>query len=250
MPQYDFSQLSAYDFETLAAGLLQKEWGIRLEAFKSGRDQGIDLRYTCIETARTRLEALVTSNETARTTIIQCKHFIQSGFQKLAAHLRKEEAAKVRTLAPERYVLVTSVGLTPASKEEIKTIFSPYIRGTSDIIGQTEINQLLERHPDIEQHNFKLWLTSKAVLDRVLHNAEMCQTDFVIDKILRKLPLYVQNACYPRALNILDTSNVVIISGVPGIGKTTLADILIYSYLSAGYAPVVIKSDLREGSAL
>jgi hypothetical protein len=55
MPQYDFSQLSAYDFETLAAGLLQKEWGIRLEAFKSGRDQGIDLRYTCIETVRTRL---------------------------------------------------------------------------------------------------------------------------------------------------------------------------------------------------
>jgi Restriction endonuclease len=250
MPQYDFSQLSAYDFETLVASLLQKEWGIRLEAFKSGRDQGIDLRYTCIETVHTRLEALFTSTETARTTIIQCKHYIQSGFQKLAAHLRKEEAAKVRTLAPERYVLVTSVGLTPANKEEIKAIFSPYIRGTSDIIGLTEINQLLERHPDIEQHNFKLWLTSKAVLDRVLHNAELCQADFMIDKIRRKLPLYVLNASYPRALGILKTSNVVVISGVPGIGKTTLADMLIYSYLSAEFAPVVIKSDLREGRAL
>ena len=235
MPVYDFSQLSYFDFETLISGLLRKEWGVRLEAFKSGRDQGIDLRY---------------ARAGDGTTIIQCKHFIRSGFHTLAASLRKEEAPKVRKLAPARYVLVTSVGLTPTNKDELIGIFAPFITSTLDIIGQTEINQLLENHPDIEQRNFKLWLTSKAVLDRVLHNAEICQTEFQIDTIRRKLPLYVQNSCYPRAIQILKTSNVAVISGIPGIGKTTLAEILIYSYTSDGYTPVVIRSDLREGRSL
>jgi hypothetical protein len=60
----------------------------------------------------------------------------------------------------------------------------------------------------------------------------------------------VQNDCYPRATEILDKNNVVIISGEPGIGKTTLADMLLYSYLSEGYTPVIIRSDLKEGRSL
>ena len=59
---------------------------------------------------------------------------------------------------------------------------------SGDIIGQTETNQLLKKHPHIEQRNFKLWLTSKALLDQVLHNAELCHTDFAVDKIARRLP--------------------------------------------------------------
>ncbi len=236
MPNYDFSQLSACDFEMLVHGLLEKEWGCRLEAFKSGRDRGIDLRYSC-----PRL---------GWKMIIQCKHYVGSGFRKLLGHLKKDEAPKVSALAPDRYVLVTSVGLTPHNKDEILKAFEPYIGSTADIIGQTEINQLLEKHPVIEQKNFKLWLTSKAVLDRVLHNAELCQTEFAVEKVIKKLPLYVQNDCYPRATEILSKNNVVIISGEPGIGKTTLADMILYSYLSEGYTPVIIKSDLKEGRSL
>ena len=80
-------------------------------------------------------------------------------------------------------------------------------------------------------------------MDQVLHNAELCQTEFAVEKVIKKLPLYVQNDCYPRATEILDKSNVVIISGEPGIGKTTLADMLLYSYLSKGYTPVIIRAD-------
>ena len=233
MPNYDFAQLSAFDFEMLVHGLLGKEWRRRLEAFKSGRDRGIDLRYSCPQ-----LEWSV---------IIQCKHYARSTFSKLRSHLKNDEMPKVRALTPDRYVLVTSLGLTPDNKEDIMRDCSPYIRATGDIIGNTELNQLLEAHPDIEQSNFKLWLTSKAVLDRVLHNAELCQTDFIVEKIIRKLPLYVQNDCYPRAVEILENNNIVIISGEPGIGKTILAEMILYTGLSNGYLPVVIRSDLREG---
>jgi hypothetical protein len=105
----------------------------------------------------------------------------------------------------------------------------------------------LEARPDIEQRNFKLWLTSKAVLDRALHNAELCQTEFTVEKIIKKLPLYVQNNSYPRAIEILRNHNIVIISGEPGIGKTMLAEMILYTGLSNGYSPVIMRSDLKEG---
>jgi hypothetical protein len=234
---YDFTSLSAFDFEMLVKSLLDKEWACSLEAFKSGRDGGIDLRYAPA--------ALNGSN-----VVVQCKHFAQSGLSKLLSHLRKDELPKIQVLAPSRYVLATSVGLTPANKDELRSTLYPFVRTTGDIIGQTEINHLLSKYPEVEQAHFKLWLTSKAVLDRVLHNAELCHAEFTIERIVRKLPVYVQNASYPRALSILKENNVVIISGEPGVGKTTLAEMIVYSYVSDGYSPVVIQNDLREGKAL
>jgi hypothetical protein len=78
MPNYDFSQLSAFDFEMLMHGLLEKEWGCQIEAFKSGRDRGIDLRCSC--------------PWLGTKTVIQCKHYVGSGFSKLLSHLKKDEA--------------------------------------------------------------------------------------------------------------------------------------------------------------
>ena len=44
MPR-DFTSLSPQDFEELVRDLLQTEWEVAIEAFKTGRDSGIDLRY-------------------------------------------------------------------------------------------------------------------------------------------------------------------------------------------------------------
>lgn len=45
MSRYDYRSLSSQDSEELTRDLLQAEWNIALEAFKTGRDSGIDLRY-------------------------------------------------------------------------------------------------------------------------------------------------------------------------------------------------------------
>jgi hypothetical protein len=104
MSRYGFSALSSQDFEDLCRDLLQAEWSVRLEAFKSGRDQGIDLRH-------------IRAGDGA--TIIQCKHFLRSGVTKLLGHLSKVERSKIEKLKPARYVLVTSVSLTPGNKDAI-----------------------------------------------------------------------------------------------------------------------------------
>ena len=49
MPEYDLRQPSPHDFEVLTRDLLQAEWGVALESFKTGRDVGVDLRYATVE---------------------------------------------------------------------------------------------------------------------------------------------------------------------------------------------------------
>jgi hypothetical protein len=178
MPRYDLRQLSSRDFEELARDLLQAEWNESLEAFRTGRDRGIDLR---------RISA---SNG---TTIVQCKHFVASGYSKLLSHLRSSELRKVKALAPERYVLMTSVELSPTNKDSIQELLHPFIRTPQDIIGANDVEGLLQRHADVARSNLKLWLTGTEILERVLHNAEICQTEFEVERVTRKLPIFVQN---------------------------------------------------------
>jgi hypothetical protein len=41
LSDYDFHELSSHDFEVLVRDLLQAEWGIRIESFKTGKDRGV-----------------------------------------------------------------------------------------------------------------------------------------------------------------------------------------------------------------
>jgi len=92
MSRYDYRSLSSQDFEELTRDLLQAEWKVALEAFKTGRDKGIDLRYTHADGGK---------------TIVQCKHYAGSGFAKLLDHLRDIDKPKIEHLKPVRYVVVS-----------------------------------------------------------------------------------------------------------------------------------------------
>ncbi|QHG71512.1 restriction endonuclease [Ensifer adhaerens] len=235
MTTYDFQRLSPYDFEELVRDLLQAQLGVLLESFTVGRDSGIDLR--CL---RTRDEVV----------IIQCKHTAGTPYSKLLHGLRTVELPKVLAMKPTRYLVVTSTGLTPANKDEITSLFSPHIHGPTDVVGRDDVGNLLRLHPNVEIANFKLWLTSTAVMARVLHNAEHCQTEFEVDRVLRKLPVFVQSEGFPRAQKILSETHTVVISGAPGIGKTTLADLLLYSHLDQGFEPVIVQNGITEAKRL
>ncbi|MCH7753139.1 MAG: restriction endonuclease, partial [Planctomycetes bacterium] len=173
MPEYDFATLSPHDFEILSRDLLQKEWNVTLESFKSGRDSGIDLRYSRPENQ---------SNQ-----IVQCKHYYRSGFSKLKSALENVELPKIKTLNPTRYVLTTSVSLSPSNKEDLLKILAPYCQSLADIIGQDDLNNLLGKHEVIERRHFKLWLPSTEVLHRLLHNGVFTQSALEIDDIKRQL---------------------------------------------------------------
>lgn len=196
-----------------------------LESFTTGRDGGVDFRYA----------------HSGRTTVVQCKHYLGTGLSGLMANLKKE-AAKVARLTPHRYILVTSVGLTPANKAAIQLLFGSTL-AEADVLGPDDLNNLLGLHPKVEQRHFKLWLSSRAVLDRVIHNASIVQSEFEVERIHRDIRRYVQSSAYPRAMEMLGRDHVAIISGAPGVGKTSLAKMLLYAHLEQGFEPISILTD-------
>lgn len=233
MPAYDFSQLSPHDFELLCRDLLQEEWGIVLETFKSGKDGGVDFRHA----------------RAGADTIVQCKRFVETGLTGLMRELRRE-ADSVRVLRPGRYVLLTSVPLSPLNKDGIVEVVGAGHLAPYDVLGRGDLNNLLGRHPRVEQSHYKLWLASTDVLGSVLHNDVVFQSGFQVDRIHGEIRRYVQGRSYAAAAAALRTDRVVILSGQPGVGKTTLANLLLYEHLAHGFEPVVIRQDFTEGKRL
>lgn len=233
MAQYDFKNLSPIDFEILSRDLLQEDKGIRFESFKSGKDQGIDFRH---------------STNSDGKIIVQCKHYAETGFDKLYYNLCKYELPKVKLLNPKSYILVTSLALNPSQKDKIVKEFDPYIVCTGDIYCQGDVNNLLTKYQKIEKDHFKLWFASTTVFEQMLNKRLLNITREALDTIKEHARYYVHNESYPEALKILSKYNFCIIAGMPGIGKTTLAEMISIHYLEQKYDVVKVLSDISEAS--
>lgn len=235
MPNYDFRTLSPIDFEILVRDLLQEEIVISLENFKSGRDRGIDLRYC---------------PSSDSSLIVQCKHYADSSFSNLQSKIKNHEIEKVKKLNPSRYILVTSLGLTPDNKDVLIKICAPYIKSPSDIVGKDDLNGLLSKFPKIERHTFKLWLSSISVFEEILHSKVKNVSRDALLKIKQHAEYYVQNESFHEAMKILEKHNFCIIAGIPGIGKTILAEMICLHYVNLGREIVKISGDISEATGL
>ena len=233
MQDYDFNILSPSEFECFTRDLLQASEKIRIESFADGRDGGIDLRF---------------AYDSTKKCIIQCKRYKQD-WNKLKSTLNKE-VAKVKTLNPDRYILATTIDLTAANKDEIKSMFAPYIKDTTtDILGKADLNNLLGQYPEIEKQYYKLWLGSTNVLDTIVHKNVINWSEFELDEIKSEIAKYVPNESFNKAQKILSENRYVIISGIPGIGKTTLARMLVYNFLAYEYEEFIyVVDDLDNAS--
>ena len=231
MIEYDFLILQPNEFENLTRDLLQKREGVFIESFTIGRDGGIDLRFT--------------SPKDKKKVIVQAKRY--KDYAKLKSVL-KDEVAKVRKLNTDRYILSTSVGLTPENKTEIMTMFSPYIKATKDILGRNDLNNLLGEYSEVEKQYYKLWLGSTAVLDDILNKRINNWSEMTLEEARKDVSLYVMNDGFERALTILKENRYVIISGIPGIGKTTLSRMLAYQILANGYDEFIKVNSMDDAS--
>lgn len=228
MPNYNFETLNDKDFEELVRDLLQEELQLTLESFKKGKDKGIDLKY---------------SKATTNTLIVQAKHWRLSGISRLKDSLQTTELPKIKSLSPERYILVTSLGLSPTDKESIMKILSPFIKGTGDIYGKDDINNLIGKFPEVEKRHFKLWLSSTTILQEIFNNAVLGRSEFEAEQIVKKIRLFVYSPKYNESVEILNNSKFLVITGSPGIGKTTLAKFLIYKFLADKFQLIYIRAD-------
>ena len=233
MADYDFQGLSSHDFELLVRDLLQEELQTRLESFAKGRDSGIDFRF----------------RSPNGDLVVQCKHY--RDYEELYRILARDEVPKVQRLKPKRYILAVSTPLTPHRKDQMLKLFAPYCLGTSDIFGREDLNNLLGIHANVERRHIKLWLTSETVLTRVLQGGIWADSELTLERIRNRTSRYVPNPSLGRAREILEKHHYCIIAGIPGIGKTTLAEILLIDFVDRhGFQAIRIANDLSEIKAV
>lgn len=233
MKNYAFSEsLSPIDFELLSKDLLEADLGVKFETFREGRDKGIDLRH---------------SPQVGKTgTIVQCKRYGENQLSNLKSSLKRSELPKIRKLDPDRYILTTSVGLTVGQVDELVDLLSPYVKSSGDIYGRDRLNSILSNHSEIEKSHIKLWIGSTGVIDSILNAGTHAVSRDELERTIRAARLYVKNPSFEQALKIIKEYRVCIISGQPGIGKTTLARMLLLYFHELDFEVVKIESDVSE----
>ena len=78
----------------------------------------------------------------------------------------------------------------------------------------------------------------------------MNQTRITLQNISDKARVYVANQSFNNALAILKEYNYVIIAGIPGIGKTILANMLVLHFLKSNYDFIDVSYDISEAYSM
>jgi adenylate kinase family enzyme len=235
MQDYDFKVLNDKEFEAFCVDLISSEMGKRFERFKPGRDHGVDGRYF---------------HAPGQESIIQCKHWINTPIEQLIRHLRTTELQKVKKLNPKHYLLAVSNPLSRADKSAIKDALHPYIKNDSDIYGREDLNDLLNKHKSIELRHYKLWISSTSVLQYLLNKPILDRSSFALEEAISNTKTYAPTSNHERAIEKLDKLGIIIITGEPGIGKTTLAEQICLNYATRDYAIIKISEEIREAESL
>ncbi|GAB2873966.1 nSTAND3 domain-containing NTPase [Lentzea nigeriaca] len=230
MPDYNFTSLSPSDFEILMRDLLAAKYGLHFEAFAQGADGGVDLR----------------AFENDKKTVVQCKHYSGSKFADLKRAATKERE-KMEQERPNRYLFATTQNLTKQQKDKLHEILGDLLASPSDILCRTDINGLLSMYPEVEKAHFKLWLASTSVLQRIVNSGIWARSEALMESIQSRVRLYVSNASYKRAADMLAEIHMVAITGAPGVGKSMLAEMLLLTHWEEGWQVVTLDPDLNNG---
>nr|MDD3720431.1 hypothetical protein [Candidatus Gracilibacteria bacterium] len=225
----DYSRLSPIDFENLVRDISDTINKVLFpsETFSIGKDGGIDVRKT----------------SDGKTTIIQAKHY--KDWDNLWTVL-KEEKEKVDKIKPDRYIVATSLELSKGNVDKIYNLFQPYIKSTDDIWWRSRLSNFIEKYPSILDRNMKLWLDSSIILKSIINSGNIEKNKTLQNDIENKIKLYVENEGLEKTIRILNKNNYCIISGIPGIGKTTLAEMVSYYFIEKGYKLFKITNDIDE----
>ncbi|HEY7484835.1 MAG TPA: restriction endonuclease [Streptosporangiaceae bacterium] len=230
MPEYDFRTLSPTDFEYLIGDVLNADLDLRLHSYPEGRDQGIDLRQVTAD---------------GHTTIVQCKHYRKSSPSTFLTAVRKE-AHKPALRMADRYLFVTSQDLSAQREDEVARILGiPH----EDVWGPRAINDALGRHPEVERLHFKLWLSSTAALEAILHAGRWRRTDALLADVAERAKYWVETPAYAAVRDILESEGVCLVAGIPGVGKTFLADMIMLGAVEEGWQVVDLSGDGTGGVA-
>jgi hypothetical protein len=143
-------------------------------------------------------------------------------------------------------VLRRPVETTAANKAELEAIIGPALLNDSHIKGPGDLNALPRDFEDIAKSHIKLWLSGTAMLERIIHSSAHAINAMTKSEIEAKIRVFAPNPSFNEGMAVLEASHVLIVSGPPGVGKTTLAEMLSYAFMADDWELVAIRS-LEDG---
>lgn len=237
MADYDFSTLNSMDLEELVCDLLnakeRNKSEIHYRTFKEGKDRGIDFLYS--------------TTENHYQIVGQVKHYYRTGYEGMYNKLKADELIKIKELKPGKYVFATSVDLSVKNTQDISTLFHPFIENLDDIYGKKDLNRLLEENEQVLTNHYKLWFSDTSILKKLLNTEfEFRSAVFEENELKKRLRLYVETSLLKKGRDFLKENKFIIICGEPGVGKTTLAEMIVYEYIKNDYKFTYILDDIKE----
>lgn len=226
---YHFENLTPTDFEHLIADLFEVRLNEPFERFKAGADGGIDVR----------------GNVGSKNVVVQAKRYLKSSFSNLETAAKKEAKLWKTRTKPDEYWFVTSLGLTPGNKDTILKIFEGMPLQADRIISGDDLRSWLRDAPKVARAHMKLWLGETEMLDRFLKSAMYEQSGFEVDQIMGAAKTFVAHEGLPEGLKILNETGSLLITGAPGIGKTTMARLILLDHIENGWTPIIVR-DAKE----
>jgi hypothetical protein len=180
------------------------------------------------------------------TTIVgQCKHYPGASKAELLRAARIE-AGRTELPAMDSYLFIVSAAISPGVNEELLLALDPLPVNAESIWHAGKLNAALVRHKDVERAHVKLWLSSAAVLDRIVAASQWQRSEQLLQTVAGRVRLHVHTAAYYEAFRLLEKEHVVMLSGAPGVGKSTMAEMLLLTLWNDGWTVVNIASDIDE----
>ena len=218
MTNFDFHNLLfPTEFERFCLDIIKvKEPALEFRTFGEWSDNGIDL--LCVSEGK--------------NIIGQCKRYKPNGYNSFKQSLKKE-VRKCKKQNPERYILFTSVTLGVDQFKEIVVLFEGYLK-ENDIIDSERLNEFLrdeknygyifKSHSKLLVPNFqKIEQALEEVVDRVVNKRHYEDTIDFLNIIKRKHKLFHHTEQIRFLIEQLEENKVIILTGNPGVGKTTTA---------------------------
>ncbi|MEK3864624.1 restriction endonuclease [Paenibacillus sp. FSL H7-0716] len=217
---FNYANLNDVEFEELCKDVMEKKLSKRLRLFSKGRDGGIDL----------------TDNTNTHNIIVQVKHYIGSKFPSLRTSLKKE-IEKVHKWKPTQYYICCGMELTDRNISELYDMFSDFMKTDENIITLKEIDEFLQKpeNLDVVRKHYKLWLYASNILDEIYNNNIFIDCETLLTDIEEDSKYFVQTKIYEQCIEHLGNNPLLMITGGPGVGKTTTSKMLVLYYASQGY---------------
>lgn len=226
--QFNYSALDSYEFELLSRDVAQRLTGIKLSCYTEGKDGGIDA------------SDYYFGPNVRPSVVVQAKRWIQrASYSKLESTVAAliSQLNSCDKLPSNSLIFTVASGVSGAFQRRLSTKAESLCVSEFQLFDSVKLDQFLsdESNSDILRKHFKLWIAGTNVLQNLYNRSFFVGCDLYLADIDERKSLFVQTELFNRAIDILESSPCLLITGDPGTGKTTLTQMLALQMSTAGY---------------